>query len=104
MLADYTRRRQFLLQRVSRIPGWRCVPPQGTFYVFANIGGWIGRTLDGRTIADSADFSDSLAAAAGVRVIPGTAFGAPHHIRLSFAASLAAIEEGMDRIEQWLGK
>ena len=80
------------------------MPPQGTFYLFVNIAAWIGRTVAGRTVVDSASFTDALAAAAGVRVIAGTAFGAPHHIRISFAASLAAMEEGMDRIEKWLGK
>ena len=102
MLAQYVQRRQFLLDRVARIHGWTCVPPQGTFYLFVNVAPWIGRVVAGRTIGGSAEFAEVLLAEAGVRVIAGTAFGSPRHMRISFAASLEALAAGMDRIERLL--
>jgi aspartate aminotransferase len=90
MLAQYARRRQFLLDRLGRIDGWTCVPPQGTFYLFVNVSPWIGRVIAGRPVAGSPDFANTLLAEAGVRVVAGAAFGAERHVRISFAASLEA--------------
>jgi aspartate aminotransferase len=102
MLAEYTRRRDFLLDRLGRIEGWTCVPPQGTFYLFVNVSSWIGRKIAGRPVAGSTEFADALLAEAGVRVMAGAAFGSDRHVRISFAASLEALEEGLYRIEKLL--
>ena len=100
MVQAYAARRERLLERVGRIEGWRSTAPAGTFYLFVTVAGWLGRRVGGHTIKDA----DSLVAVAqreaGVLLVSGSGFGAPHHIRLSFAISDQTIEEGMDRIER----
>ncbi|MFH1008442.1 MAG: aminotransferase class I/II-fold pyridoxal phosphate-dependent enzyme [Candidatus Latescibacterota bacterium] len=99
MVDAYAKRRSRMLERVGRIEGWRALAPAGTFYLFINIPGWIGGRVENHPITDA----DSLVAVArqeaGVVLVSGSAFGAPNHIRLSFALSDETIEEGMDRIE-----
>jgi len=102
MVAEYAERRQFLLDRLARMPALSCVPPNGAFYLFLNVSGVVGRRLGGRTISDARDFANALLEEASVKVSAATEFGAPLHVRLSFAAAAAALEEGMDRIERLL--
>lgn len=100
MRREYARRRLRVLQRLERMPSLRCSAPRGTFYVFLNISAFCGRTLAGRHVAGSEDFARILLEEAGVRVIAGQSFGSDRHVRLSFAASLEVIDEGMNRIQR----
>ncbi|MEX0654968.1 MAG: pyridoxal phosphate-dependent aminotransferase [Phycisphaeraceae bacterium] len=92
--------------RLSQIAGVRCPKPTGAFYVFPDVSeAAFGKTDPaGKVIESAADFAESLLEHAKVAVVPGEDFGAPNHVRLSFATSLEQIDKGLDRIEEYLSK
>ncbi len=92
---EYARRRDRMVTLLQAIPGVHCGCPQGAFYVMAEVSELIARLGPDRT---DIDFSSWLIEEARVAVVPGSAFGAPGHIRFSYATSLAAIEEGVARM------
>ena len=94
MRDEFRKRRDFMMTCLSRIPEITYVPPEGAFYIFCNI----SKLGDGNTIAKR--ILDDV----NVAVIPGDGFGAPEYIRLSFAASMERIEEGIKRIGEWIEK
>lgn len=93
MRQAFAERRQVMLQRLSAIPGMTCAPPDGAFYLFCNISK-IGLT--------SLEFCDALLESQQVATIPGIAFGADDHIRLSYATDRRSIEKGMDRLDKFV--
>ncbi len=97
MLAEYTRRRDFVVQRLNGIPGVECTSPGGAFYAYPNIS-----SSYARGIKDSLDFSEQLLEQAHVAVVPGSAFGTENHIRISYATSLEQLDRGLSRIAQFI--
>jgi aspartate aminotransferase len=102
MLAEFGKRRAYVLDRVHKLPGVKCVPPGGAFYAFMNISEHFGRKLGGETIADSTVFCMTALARAQVALVMGSAFGVEGYVRLSFATSLATLERGFDALERFL--
>jgi aspartate aminotransferase len=103
MLAAFTERRAAMVRGLGQIPGLRFLPPQGAFYLFADVSAHLGTTTgDGTRIADDVALCNYLVERAQVAVVPGSGFGAPGHIRLSYTCALADIEEGTRRIDQAL--
>ena len=100
MAAAFVERRDFVVERLNAIDGISCPMPQGAFYTFPKINALFGRRANGRTLSNSADVTDYLLDAAGVAVVPGEAFGADDHMRLSYAASMEALHTGLDRLDQ----
>ncbi len=98
MLAHYRRRRDFVIGRLSGMPGVRVHLPAGAFYAFPNIGALLGRN----GLGTSAEFARRLLEEARVAVVPGEAFGVRDHVRLSFAASMAELERGLDRLHRFI--
>lgn len=98
MLAEYGRRREFVVARLRRIAGVTCAMPDGAFYAYPNIGAILGRG----GIETSAQFAEKLLQQANVAVVPGEAFGTRHHIRISYAASMHDLERGLDRLEKFI--
>lgn len=97
----YTQRRQRMLERLSGIRGLRCVPPQGAFYIFANVSGLIGTaTPDGRRITSDSDLVAYLLQEGNVATVSGEAYGMSPYLRLSFASSMDTIDDGCRRIAQ----
>lgn len=93
MIAEYAARRQMLIPRLNEIPGFRCEPPDGAFYAFPRVADLYRPGRQG-----SVEFSELLLEKARVAVVPGAAFGADDHIRISFACSRATLAEGLERI------
>ncbi|MCY7277066.1 MAG: pyridoxal phosphate-dependent aminotransferase [Phormidesmis sp. CAN_BIN44] len=89
MRLAFADRRQVILNLVNAIPGLTCVKPNGAFYIFINIS-QLGMS--------SLEFCDGLLSEQQVAVIPGIAFGADDHIRLSYATDMTTIERGVDRL------
>jgi len=88
-------RRDAAVAALTGAPGLKVVVPEGAFYVFPDCNGVLGkRTADGKRIETDTDFVHYLLREAGVAVIDGTPYGVPGTFRLSFAASLADIEQG----------
>jgi aspartate aminotransferase len=100
-VAEFDTRRKVIVAGLKAIEGITCRLPEGAFYVFPNISGLIGKTTpDGRKIQNGDDFSAYLLESALVAVVPGSGFGAPEYVRLSYATSLAVIERGIARIAE----
>jgi len=100
-LAEFDRRRRYIVDRLNGMPGVTCLLPQGAFYVFPNFSGVYGkRTPNGKTISGSADLAAYLLDDHKVASVPGIAFGDDACQRLSYATSMQNIEKGMDRIGQ----
>ncbi len=104
MVAEFRRRRDYVVERLARLPGLRVARPEGAFYVFPNVEQLLGRRLDGRTVATDLDLAEVLLVEGRVALVPGTAFGAPGHLRLSYATSLERLREGLDRLEAVLAR
>lgn len=93
MLGEYKRRRDWIVPALNAIDGVECAMPEGAFYVMPNM----KRLLGGR-VRDSIELSKLLLDEARVVVTPGVAFGMEGYIRISYANSLEAIQEGVRRI------
>jgi len=100
MLAEYHRRRDFVVQRLRKIPGVQCAEPRGAFYAYPNIGAALGKNGIGNTL----QFAERLLADSHVAVVPGEAFGTDKHVRISYATSMHELERGLDRIHQFIVK
>src|SRR5437588_6100254 len=95
MLAEYTRRREWLLQALNVIPGFRCPQPEGAFYAFPDVRGCLKGKLQ-----TSADFANELLEKEQTVVTDGAGFGAEGFIRISYATSLDRLQEGVERIKR----
>jgi aspartate aminotransferase len=93
MVKAFDERRHVLYARLVAMPGLTCVKPTGAFYAFPNISG---------TGLKSVDFAARLLEKEKVALVPGIPFGADDHVRLSYACSMANIDEGMNRLERFL--
>jgi aspartate aminotransferase len=104
MVREFQKRRDVIVDALHEIPGVKCLSPEGAFYVFPNVSNIYGRSYKGKKITNSAELIDYLLDEANVAAVPGAAFGSDDHIRLSYATSLANIEEGMKRIKNAFAK
>src|SRR5579864_2892401 len=98
MLAEYRKRRDFVVSRLRAIPGVKCAEPKGAFYAYPNIGVALGKN----GIANTMQFAERLLTEAHVAVVPGEAFGTDRHVRISYATSMKELERGLDRIHQFI--
>ena len=99
--AAFMSRRDVIVAGLNAIPGFKCRMPQGAFYVFPNISGLYGKkTPAGKVLASGDDVADYLLESKGVAVVPGSGFGTPDFVRFSYATSMAAINEGLRRIQE----
>src|ERR1700722_9431465 len=99
MLAEYARRRERIVEGLRAIPGVTCTAPQGAFYVFPNISAHCNAEMP-----DDMAVSRLLLEREHVAVVPGAAFGAPGHLRISYATSMDRIDEGLKRMARFFGK
>ncbi|MGH8306305.1 MAG: aminotransferase class I/II-fold pyridoxal phosphate-dependent enzyme, partial [Steroidobacteraceae bacterium] len=91
-------RRDFVVRALNSLPGVSCLPGAGTFYAFADV----SRAITALGCRDDHEFTELLLNEAGVAVVPGSGFGAPGHVRLSFACSMQTLEKALDRIARLL--
>lgn len=100
MLAEYRKRRDFVIPRLRQIPGVECSMPAGAFYAYPNLRGALNRG----GIKTPLEFADRLLKEANVAVVPGEAFGTDDHVRISYATSMKELERGLDRIHKFIEK
>ncbi len=98
----FEQRRNHIVKRVNAIDGVSCIMPEGAFYIMINIEKLVGKTIAGTYIKDGDDFAMAFLEKGGVAVVPCSGFGAPNFVRLTYAASMKDIDEGMDRLEKFL--
>jgi aspartate aminotransferase len=99
MLAEYTRRREWLLAALRDIPGIKCFEPEGAFYAFPDIRGCLNSEMK-----TSAEFAQRLLDEEQTVVTEGAAFGAEGFVRMSYATSMAQLEEGVRRMRRFAEK
>ena len=87
-------RHDFIVHGLNSLPGISCLPAAGTFYAFADV----SRAIAGLGCRDDNEFAELLLNEGGVAVVPGSGFGAPGHIRLSFACSMQTLEKALERM------
>jgi aspartate aminotransferase len=97
----FKQRHDFVYTRLNQLKGVKCLPAQGTFYVFPIMEGVIAG-IDG--VDEDIALAEYLLEKVGLAMVPGSAFGAPGYMRLSFATSLDNLKRAMDRLEGLLGK
>ena len=102
MKRAFEKRRDHLVGRMNRIAGVSCIKPQGAFYVMMNMKSFIGKSMYGKTIGSAEDFAHLFLEKGLVATVPCTAFAAPGFVRWSYATSLAEIDKGLDRLEQFI--
>jgi aspartate aminotransferase len=98
----FDQRCRYIYEKIISLPLLGALEPEGTFYIFVNIADTIGKTYRDQKISNSDDFAARLLENFKVAVVPGTGFGAPDHVRLSFATSMDNIVEGLNRIEAFV--
>lgn len=99
MRRRYAARRDLAHAALSAVPGLACTRPEGAFYLFPNVAGLLGRrSAGGRLLQDDRAVAEALLAEAHVATVPGVAFGASPHLRLSTACADDALAEACRRI------
>jgi len=93
MRQAFAQRRQVIFELLDAVPGISCIKPDGAFYMFVNIS---------KTGMNSLEFCDAFLEQQQVAVIPGIAFGADDHIRLSYATDLGTIKKAVERLDKFV--
>ncbi|HUI60767.1 MAG TPA: pyridoxal phosphate-dependent aminotransferase [Steroidobacteraceae bacterium] len=91
-------RHDFVVRGLNSLPGVSCLPGAGTFYAFADV----SKAIAGLGCRDDNEFAELLLTEGGVAVVPGSGFGAPGHMRISFACSLQTLEKAIERMDRVL--
>ncbi|MFT8362198.1 MAG: pyridoxal phosphate-dependent aminotransferase [Sporolactobacillus sp.] len=99
---DYQKRRDFIVDYMDKLNGFRCRSSEGAFYLWVDITQWIGKTLAGRIIRSADDLAQLLLDTIHVAVMPGNGFGSPNHLRFSFSLPMDEIKEGLSVLEKFL--
>jgi aspartate aminotransferase len=103
MRLAFEQRRNEIVSRLRAIPDVVCAAPDGAFYAFPDLSAYVGRTTPGgERIADDTALCNYLLDSVQVAVVPGSGFGAPGFVRLSYACSMEDIRRGVDRIAKAL--
>ncbi len=104
MRKAFDERRQEMVKLLRAIPGVTCREPKGAFYAFPNVASYIGKkSPEGSIMADDVHLCDWLVEVGKVAVVPGSGFGAPGFVRLSYATSMDNIRKGVARLAESLG-
>ena len=98
MRKKYKERRDLMIQLLNQIKNVDCVVPGGAFYAFPDFSHYLGKKNNGQIINDSFKLCDYILDAAKVVTVPGDGFGAPGHIRFSYAVSKETIRSGIDGV------
>jgi len=102
--ADFQAKRDQVMAALSQVPGLVCPKPQGAFYVFPDVSVAFGKSHNGVRIDDDVAFCEALLEAKGVACVPGSAFGEPRAIRISYTCPTPQLAPGLDRIKQFFAE
>lgn len=100
MVSAFKERHDWLVEALNGLPGVDCLHGDGTFYVFPSFHAAIDADKDATT---DVEFAEKLLTEAGVALVPGSAFGVPGHMRLSFATSMDNLKQAIERLQKALG-
>ncbi len=99
---EFRKRRDFTVKRINSIDGLSCFMPGGAFFLFLSVAGFMDKTFGDAKVTGSIEFATTLLEQKHVAVVPGIGFGAENYIRLSYATGMDDLEEGLNRLEQFL--
>jgi aspartate aminotransferase len=104
--AEFQAKRDQVMAVMESIPGIRCPRPEGAFYVFPDISSAYGKTHGptGATIANDVDFCNALLDAKGVACVPGSAFGEPRALRISYTCPTPQLQPGLERFREFFAE
>ncbi|HUD42637.1 MAG TPA: pyridoxal phosphate-dependent aminotransferase [Dokdonella sp.] len=102
--AEFAAKRDTVMAALEAIPGVVCPRPQGAFYVFPDISCAFGKSYQGRLIANDVDFCNVLLETKGVACVPGSAFGEPRALRISYTCPTPQLAPGMQRIQEFFAE
>jgi aspartate aminotransferase len=104
MRKAFDERRKKMVEMLRAIPRVKCREPKGAFYAFPDVSAYVGKkTPEGSILDDDVQLCDWLVEVGKVAVVPGSGFGAPGYVRLSYACSMKNIEDGVGRLAKALG-
>ncbi len=104
MVAEFDKRRKYMLQRLAEMPGVTCTTPKGAFYLLPDFSCYFGKKYKGTEIKNAVDFANTLLAAELVALVPGEAFNIPGKVRMSYSNSLENLGAAMDRIQKFVSE
>ncbi|MCK7592863.1 aminotransferase class I/II-fold pyridoxal phosphate-dependent enzyme [Pseudomarimonas salicorniae] len=99
---EFQQKRDQVLAVLGSVPGLKCPRPQGAFYVFPDISFAFGKSHNGTRINNDVDLCNALLEAKGVACVPGSAFGEPNALRISYTCPTAQLADGIERIRAFL--
>ena len=101
---EFQGKRDLVMAALAAIPGVVCPRPQGAFYVFPDISVAFGKSHNGTVIHDDVEFCSALLEAKGVACVPGSAFGEPRALRISYTCPTPQLAPGMQRIQEFFAE
>lgn len=101
---EFQGKRDQVMAALAEIPGVVCPRPQGAFYVFPDISVAFGKSHNGAVINNDIDFCNALLEAKGVACVPGSAFGEPRALRISYTCPTPQLAPGMQRIQEFFAE
>lgn len=96
MLLEFKKRHDYVVKELNQIDGIRCLQSDGTFYAFPDVSELIEKV----GCKSDSDFAEYLLEKVGLALVPGSAFGAQGHLRLSYAASMETLKDALSRLRQ----
>ncbi|UQB42724.1 pyridoxal phosphate-dependent aminotransferase [Thiomicrospira microaerophila] len=98
MLTAFKERHDFVVKRINQIPGFKCLPADGAFYMFINV----SEAMKMKGFETDADLANAILEQVDVAAVPGSGFGAEGYLRISFATSMTLLENALDRIDNFM--
>ncbi len=98
MLVEFKKRHRFVVERINQIPGFKCIAADGAFYAFMDV----SEALEMKGLTTDTELTSVLLEEKLVAVVPGSAFGADKHLRISFATSMENLVNALDRIDAFM--
>jgi aspartate aminotransferase len=102
--ADFAKRRDEVMTALANIPGVNCPRPQGAFYAFPDVSVAFGKKHGDQTIANDVDLCNALLDVKGVACVPGSAFGEPRAIRISYTCKQSELTDGLKRLQEFFAE
>ena len=101
---EFAGKRDVVVDALRAIPGVVCPRPQGAFYAFPDISVAFGKSYKGTKISNDVEFCAALLEATGVACVPGSAFGEPRALRISYTCPTAQLKPGLERIQAFFAE
>ena len=102
--AEFQAKRDQVLAAMAAIPGVACPRPQGAFYVFPDVSAYFGKSHNGTVLKNDVDVCNALLDAKGVACVPGSAFGEPNALRISYTCPTPQLAPGLQRIQEFFAE